>query len=307
MYKNRSLISDWDTLRLILAIDRHGGVSGAARFLGVTHATVSRRLARAESDAGQAFFERLPAGLRLTEIGRTVLAHAQRVEPEFDSLERTLMSRDKELSGPLRVTIPPLMMTDAVSRDIADFAAEFPEINLEFVGDNNLLNLHQREADVAIRVTGKPPETLCGRKLTDQSGGYFAADEWLAQSAIAQGDLTADLPLISFTSWVNPVPKKLQRSDRRHKRRYGNHHADGPGWPWHFADAESPRRSHDRRITHQSARLGSLCSALDADAYGLAKNAPRRDLHAIYGGAHLTSPRPILHNKLKYSGIQWSA
>ena len=58
---------------------------------------------------------------------------------------------------------------------------------------------------------GKPPETLWGRKLTDQSGGYFAADEWLAQSAIAKGDMTADLPLISFTSWANPVPKKLQR------------------------------------------------------------------------------------------------
>lgn len=211
MYKNRSLISDWDSLRLILAIDRHGGVSGAARFLGITHATVSRRLARAESDAGQAFFERLPAGLRLTEIGRTVLAHAQRVEPEFDSLERTLMSRDKELSGALRVTIPPLMMTDAVSQDIADFAAEYPDIHLEFVGDNNLLNLHQREADVAIRVTAKPPETLWGRKLTDQTGGYFAADEWLAQSAIAKGELTVDLPLISFTSWPNPIPKKLQQ------------------------------------------------------------------------------------------------
>ena len=69
MYENRGLISDWDTLRLVLAIDRHGGVSGAARFLGVTHATVSRRLARAEADANLQFFERLPAGLRLTDVG----------------------------------------------------------------------------------------------------------------------------------------------------------------------------------------------------------------------------------------------
>ena len=211
MYKNRSLISEWDTLRLVLAVDRYGGVSGAARYLGVTHATVSRRLARAEADAGHAFFERLPAGLRLTEIGRTVLAHAQRIEPEFDTLERTLMSRESELSGPLRVTIPPLMMTDEVSNDIADFATMHPDIHLEFVGDNNLLNLHQREADIAIRVTGKPPETLWGRKLTDQSSGYFAADAWLAASQISTGDLSADLPLISFTSWANPVPKKLRQ------------------------------------------------------------------------------------------------
>ena len=210
MYKNRSLISDWDSLRLVLAIDRHGGVSGAARYLGVTHATVSRRLARAESDAGQAFFERLPAGLRLTETGRSVLAHAQRIEPEFHSLERLLMSHEDGLSGPLRITIPPLMMTQAVSRDIADFAAQHPDVELEFVGDNNLLNLHQREADVAIRVTNKPPETLWGRKLTDQSAAFYAAADWLAESPFAKGDLSGDLPLISFTSGVNPSPRKLK-------------------------------------------------------------------------------------------------
>lgn len=209
MYENRSLISDWDTLRLILAIDRHGGVSGAARFLGVTHATVSRRLARAESDANLQFFERLPAGLRLTDVGRAVLAHANRIEPELDALERELMTAEQGLSGPLRITIPPLMVTDAVSRDIAQFAQEHPHVQLQFVGDNNLLNLHQREADVAIRVTDKPPETLWGRKLTDQHSGYYAATRWFENSPLRQGDFSGDVPIISFTSWANPIPKRL--------------------------------------------------------------------------------------------------
>lgn len=211
MYENRSLISDWDTLRLVLAIDRHGGVSGAARFLGVTHATISRRLARAEDDAKLQFFERLPAGLRLTDIGRAILAHAQRIEPEFDALERHLMTAEQGLSGTLRITIPPLMMTDAVSRDIMAFARDHPEVALEFVGDNNLLNLHQREADVAIRITDKPPETLWGRKLTEQHSGYYAATKWLENSPLKRGDFSCDVPIISFTSWKSPIPKRLAR------------------------------------------------------------------------------------------------
>ena len=211
MYENRSLISDWDTLRLVLAIDRHGGVSGAARFLGVTHATVSRRLARAVSDASLTFFERLPAGLRLTEAGQTVLAHANRIEPELSALERQLISQEQGVSGPLRVTIPPLMMTDAVSRDIAQFAKDHREVRLEFVGDNNLLNLHQREADVAIRVSHKPPETLWGRKLTDQHAGFYAQSQWLETNPLGQGDLSQDIPLISFTSWKTSVPKILKQ------------------------------------------------------------------------------------------------
>lgn len=211
MYENRGLIPDWDTLRLVLAIDRHGGVSGAARYLGVTHATVSRRLARAENDAGLPFFERLPAGLRLTEVGQAVLGRAHRIEPEFDALERHLMSHEEGLSGSLRVTIPPLMMTDALSRDITQFAHQNPEIQLEFVGDNNLLNLHQREADVAIRVTHKPPETLWGRKLTDQHAAYYAASGWLEVSPLGRGEFSAELPIISFSSWPTPVPKQLSR------------------------------------------------------------------------------------------------
>ncbi len=211
MYKNRSLITNWDSLRLVLAIDRHGGVSGAARFLGVTHATVSRRLARAEDDAGLVFFERLPAGLRLTEAGKAVLSHANKIEPELDALERYLISQEQELSGPLRVTIPPLMMTDAVSLDIAEFANAHPEVELDFVGDNNLLNLHQREADVAIRVTHKPPDTLWGRKITDQHAGFYAQSQWLTSNPLGHGDLSGDIPLISFNSWKTPVPKLLSR------------------------------------------------------------------------------------------------
>lgn len=211
MYKNRSLIPDWDSLRLVLAIDRHGGVSGAARILRVTHATVSRRLARAESDAGHLFFERLPAGLRITEAGRMVLDHASKIEPEFNALERHLVSHEKDLSGPLRLTIPPLMMTDAVSHVITQFAKAHPQVRLEFVGDNNLLNLHQREADIAIRVTHKPPETLWGRKLLDQVSGFYAQSQWLANAALGHGDLTGDVPLISFNSWKTPVPKQLRQ------------------------------------------------------------------------------------------------
>lgn len=209
MYKNRSLISDWDTLRLVLAIDHYGGVSGAARFLGVTHATVSRRLARAENDAGLTFFDRPPAGLCITETGQAVLTHAKRIEPELYALERHLAGEEKGLSGPLRVTIPPLMMTDAISRDIAQFANDYPQVQLEFVGDNNLLNLHQREADVAIRVSHKPPETLWGRKIADQHSGFYAQNQWLAANPLGKGELSGDLPLISFTSWKTPVPKLL--------------------------------------------------------------------------------------------------
>lgn len=209
MYENRSLISNWDVLRLILAIDRFGGVSGAARSMGVTHATISRRLSRAEDLAGTPFFERLPAGLRLTEAGGKLLERAIQIQPLIDGLERELMALEDGLSGPLRITIPPLMMTADLSRDVSAFAALHPQVELAFVGDNSLLNLHRREADVAIRVTRKPPETLWGTKLADQHAGYYASADWLAANQWGPDDLPGDIPLISFTSWRTPIPQRL--------------------------------------------------------------------------------------------------
>ncbi|WP_424983603.1 LysR family transcriptional regulator [Maritalea sp. S77] len=210
MYENNSLVADWDILRLVLAIDRHGGVAGAARHMGVTHATISRRLARAEADAQIVFFERLPAGLRLTAAGQVVLDHARRVEPEFHALERHLVVHEEGMSGAIRLTIPPALLDARLSQSLAIFAHDNPSVLLEFVGDNSLLNLHQREADLAIRVTRKPPETLWGRKLTGQQAGFYASADWLAQSALGAGDLTSDVPIISFHSWPEAIPKKLR-------------------------------------------------------------------------------------------------
>lgn len=207
MYENNSLIPDWDTFRLVLAIDRFGGISGAAKSLGVTHATVSRRLSRAESDANMLFFERLPAGLRLTEAGAAVLAQAKDMEPGLDRLERKLVSAESGLAGPLRITLPPLLLIGDLAATIARFAEAHPEVELHFVGDNQLLNLHQREADVAIRVTHKPPETLWGRKVTEQSAGFYASTDWLADNPSTEDLRSLDLPLISFSSWTSPVPK----------------------------------------------------------------------------------------------------
>ena len=242
MYENKSLIPDWDTFRLVLAIDRFGGISGAAKSLGVTHATISRRLARAENEAGMQFFDRLPAGLRLTKVGAAILKQAQTMEPGLDQLERALVSTETGLAGPLRVTLPPLLLTGNLAGSIARFAEAHPEIELHFVGDNQLLNLHQREADVAIRVTHKPPETLWGRKLTEQSAAFYAEDGLGEKNSNFSGgsftqaslDLFFKLGLTRAENYPNCLP---ERACRGAMRRHGYCGSDGEGGPRRHTDA----------------------------------------------------------------------
>lgn len=183
---------DWDDLRVFLAVARHGSLAGAARALSVNHSTVFRRLNGLEAGLDVRLFDRLPGGYALTAAGDTLLASADRVEAEILSAERALRGRDLQLRGPLRVTMPDTIARLLLPVLIAPFERRYPEIELELVLSNAFLNLSKRDADIAIRPTNAPPETLIGRRLctiatavyvaidADDPGEDLAAARWVA-------------------------------------------------------------------------------------------------------------------------------
>lgn len=197
---------DWDSLRYVLAIAREGGLSGAARALGVNHATVSRQLARAEEAAGTVLFTRLPTGLQPTEAGERAIVRAAAIEAEIMALDLELASTDDAWTGRLTVTVPPLVAATGFAEDLAAYRAVYPRVDLTVLGTNEPLNLHRREADIAIRVSNTPPESLWGRVIARQKAGWFATKEFVT----AIEDLTVDsVPVVSFTAWNEALPKTL--------------------------------------------------------------------------------------------------
>lgn len=204
-------MQDWDQLRYVLAIAREGGLSGAARALGVNHATVSRQLARAEEAAGLALFTRLATGLEPTEAGAEAARRAEAVEAEILALDLSLAARNEGEEGPLLVTAPPLVVAAGLAQDITDFKAEFPGVEVTLSGENTIANLHRREADVAIRVSREPAESLWGRVITQQRAGWFGAPELIADLAPVWAGEPGRVPVISFTAYEQPVPPSLSR------------------------------------------------------------------------------------------------
>ncbi|MFY0632447.1 MAG: LysR family transcriptional regulator [Vannielia sp.] len=199
---------EWNDLRLVLELARAGSLSGAARVLGVNHGTVSRQLARLEARAGRRFFERLPEGVRPTGEGEAVAARAEAMEAEAIALDLELAAR-AEKGGVLRVTVPPLVADAAFAEDIALWQADNPLVELHILGDNRILDLHRREADVAIRVSHAPAESLWGRKITDQRAGLYASKGFTTryQAALAGA---GPLPVVGFTAWEAPVAPSIR-------------------------------------------------------------------------------------------------
>ena len=166
---------DWDDIRFFLAVGRRDSIRGAAGALGVTHATVLRRIARLEQKLDARLFDKLPTGYLMTAAGAEILAEAEQMEARADALQRRVYGRDAALTGALRVTLPQVLAADLVMPDLTEFARENPGIALEVTTSYEALNLTKRQADVAIRLVypnESPPEHLYGRKL---SGVHRAA------------------------------------------------------------------------------------------------------------------------------------
>ncbi len=162
---------NWDDLRFFLAVARHGSLSAAARILGVNHSTVLRRVAALEAAFGVRLFDRLPGGYVLTAEGDAMHRVALKVEEELAGASRLLSGRDTRISGTLRVTTVDIVALYILPRHIAAFRDLHPGIRVDVTIAEASLSLTRREADVAIRLTGKPPENLVGRAV---SGLAFA-------------------------------------------------------------------------------------------------------------------------------------
>lgn len=155
----------WGGFETILAIAQKGSLSGAARLLKVSHATVFRRLNAIEDKLGVALFERSRTGYTPTLSGEELVTTALRIESEVLSVERKVTSRDLQPCGEVGITTTDALLVGLLSPLFARFRADCPGIALDVVVSNQLFNPTRREADVAIRPTNSPPEALIGSRL----------------------------------------------------------------------------------------------------------------------------------------------
>ena len=181
---------EWDDLRVFLAVLRGRSVRAASRLMGVSHSTVSRRLQAMESQLGVKLFARHPEGFVLTEVGEAMVERAERVESEILSLEREVFGRDTALSGPIRISMPPQVAQHLVMPHIAEFAALYPDIEIEIDATYEVANLNRRNADIVIRFQAEPDDHLVGYRLPDFANAVYATPDYIGAHSFTGPDPT---------------------------------------------------------------------------------------------------------------------
>ncbi len=155
----------WDEFRLVKAIADARSLSGAAKRLGLNHSTIFRRLSALEKLVGVRLFERSRDGYETTAAGREMAALAAAMSDSIVDFERRVAGRDPKPSGLLRVTAGEMIGQRLLPGIMTHYHSKYPSVTLELVLTNQLVNLARREADVALRLTNDPVETLVGRRI----------------------------------------------------------------------------------------------------------------------------------------------
>ena len=172
-------VTNWDDLRLFLAVARTGSISGAARLLAVQHSTVSRRIRQFEKQIGARLLDRKKTGYVLTREGRRVRQAAERMEAEILTVDSSLRDRDARLQGSLRVTAINNMASTILMPMFAAFSRAHPDVELHIEVSNLDASLPQREADIAIRLTNTPTETLIGTRVVTVASAVYGQRDYL--------------------------------------------------------------------------------------------------------------------------------
>ena len=172
---------NWDDLRFFLALSREGSVSGAGRALGVKHTTVARRIRALEGRLGTRLFDRLPDGYAMTQVAENIFKHALAMEVLSQAVDREAFGRDAELAGPLKLTVVNEVADHVILPKLLIFRKAYPLIDLQLLTTTGLVDLAAREADIAVRLTPKPPDYLVGREVVRLQHGVYGTTRTLRE------------------------------------------------------------------------------------------------------------------------------
>lgn len=171
----------WDDLRIFLAFAREGSISGAARRLEVQHSTVSRRLRALEELLATRLIERKSSGYELTDAGEELKASASKIEVEILGFEGNLGGRESDAAGELRIAAINNMASSILMPIFASFSTSYPEIDLHIEVSNKFVRLAERDADIAIRLTNEPLDTLIGTRLATVASAVYGGRDYCAR------------------------------------------------------------------------------------------------------------------------------
>lgn len=172
---------NWDDTRIFLAVARSGTLSGAAETMDMGIATLSRRLDRLEKSLAVPLFSRHQSGYRLTDDGEALLARAEALEHAGLAFGETARLQG-DVAGLVRLATSDNLAAHFILPSLNGLMEKYPDLRVEVLSGVQSVNLHRRDADLAIRMVKPESGNLTLKRLGKVGFGLYSADTGLAGS-----------------------------------------------------------------------------------------------------------------------------
>lgn len=162
---SETLPFDIDALLVFGKVVENRSLSRAAALLGMPKSTVSRKIARLESDLGIKLLRKNTHQLSVTDLGEKIYSHSLNILTEANHVRALVEGSRQEPQGVLRVAIPVFVGIDFASRVAATFLQRYPQSQLEIRLVDSMVHPVKDGFDVVLGVGPLQDSTLIARKL----------------------------------------------------------------------------------------------------------------------------------------------
>ncbi|MEO0751296.1 MAG: LysR family transcriptional regulator [Pseudomonadota bacterium] len=170
---------DWDKLRIFHAVADAGSLTHAGDQLHLSQSAISRQIRALEESLNATLFHRHARGLILTEQGELLFDATRAMAKRLDTATARIRDSEEEVFGELRVTTTIGFGTLWLAPRLPTLFEKYPELNLDLMLEERVLDLPMREADVAIRMKEPSQADLIRKRLMSVHMCLFATREYL--------------------------------------------------------------------------------------------------------------------------------
>ena len=172
---------DWDKLRIFHAVADAGSLTHAGDKLNLGQSAVSRQIRALEEQLNTILFHRHARGLILTEQGELLFDATSAMNRRLDTAAARIRDAEEEVFGELRVTTTIGFGSIWLAPRLPKLYAQYPDLKVDLMLEERVLDLPMREADVAIRMKEPSQADLIRKRLMSVRMGMFATESCLAQ------------------------------------------------------------------------------------------------------------------------------